>query len=172
VKDSILKVFASDGEALNASENKELSEMTFTSVEEAIQHLSDTTGKSIKISTEEDLKFANKNEAIQYLASVLNQRVIVGFAKSDYSLDEKDLEKYPKIKEFGSKLLDGKKVELIMIDIDYPTNPEAIDILVVGGTIKGKDGEKHELEQNEKEELNELIKDGLSKEMVEYLGDE
>ena len=168
MKNSILKVFASD----NETQSKEPSEMTFASVEEAIQHLSDTTGKSIKIATEEDLKFANKNEAIQYLASVLNQRVIVGFSKSDYSLDEKDLEKYPKIKEFGSKLLGGKEVELIMIDIDYPTNPEAIDILVVGGTIKSKDGEKHELEQNEKEELNELMKEGLSKEMVEYLGDE
>jgi len=97
--------------------------------------------------------------------------VIVGYSRSDYSLDEKDLKKYPKIKEFGSKLLGGKKVELIMIDIDYPKNPKAIDILVVGGTIHCKDGERHELEQNEIKELNELIKNGLSKEMAEYLGE-
>jgi len=170
VKNSILKVFASDNEVKKAK--KEPSEMTFASVEEAIQHLSDTTGKKIKIATEEDLKFSNKNEAIQYLASVLNQRVIVGYSRSDYSLDEKDLKKYPKIKEFGSKLLGGKKVKLIMIDIDYPKNPEAIDIHSAGGTVYGEIGEKHELEQNEIKELNELMKEGLSKEIVEYLGDE
>jgi len=168
MKNSIFKVFASDNEIKKVK--KESSEMIFASVEEAIQHLSDTTGKSIKIATEKNLKFSNKNEAIQYLASILNQRIIVG-SKSDYSLNEKDLEKYPKIKEFGSKLLGEKEVKLIMIDIDYPNNPEAIDIHAVDGTIEGKNGEKHELKQSEKKELNELMKEGLSKEIVEYLGE-
>ena len=169
MKDSILKIFASE-EVQKINKRKELNEITFASVEEAIQHLSNTTGKKIKIATKKDLKFSNKNDAIQYLASILNQKIIVG-SRSDYSLDKKDLERYPKIKEFGSKLLNGKKVKLIMIDIDYPNNPEPIDIYSVGGTIYGEINEEHELEQSEIEKLNELMQNGLSKEIVDYLGE-
>jgi len=73
----------------------------------------------------EELKFASKIEAVQYLASLVGQKVIIGdLETSDYFLDEKKLDKYPDIKIFGSELLNGNSPSALMIDIEFGKTEE------------------------------------------------